>query len=259
MKRSAAVGYLRVSTQEQGRSGIGLTVQRSDIEAFAAREGLMIKTWYQDVQTGAGADPLLLRPGLAAALKDVKSLQCPLIVARLDRLSRNVHFISWLMEVRVHFIVAALGKDLDEFTLHIWASVAEQERKLISERCKAACAVMKARGVKMGMAQYSKARQRQISALANAGKRQAALERAEAYRPHIEWALRQPGLRGRPISLGRAAQALNERGTPSPYGGRWGGEQLMRMGRRLRLDHWPAGKPKRFARRPHYRRRWVME
>ena len=92
----------------------------------------------------------------------------------------------------MHFIVAALGKDLDEFTLHIWASVAEQERQLISDRNKAARAVMKARGIKMGMARYSQARQRQISALANAGKRRAARERAEAYRPHIEWALRQP-------------------------------------------------------------------
>jgi DNA invertase Pin-like site-specific DNA recombinase len=258
VKRSTAVGYLRVSTQEQGRSGIGLAVQRSDIEAFAAREGFSIKSWHQDVQTGAGADALLLRPGVAAALKEVKSLRCPLIVARLDRLSRNVHFISWLMENRVHFIVAALGKNLDQFTLHIWASVAEQERQLISDRNKAARAVMKARGIKMGMARYSKARQRQISALANAGRRRAARERAEAYRPYIEWALRQPGIRGRPISLDRAAQALNERGIPSPSAGRWGGEQLMRMGRRLGLHHPPAGKPKRFSRGPHYRERWVM-
>lgn len=255
---SAAIGYLRVSTQEQGRSGLGLAVQRTDIEEFAAREGFRVRSWYQDVQTGAGADALLLRPGLAGALKEAKSLRCPLIVARLDRLSRNVHFISGLMELRVHFIVAALGGDRDDFTLHIWASVAEQERKMISERCKAAFAAMKARGRNLGMARHSKAKRRRISALANAGKRKAALDRAEAYRPHIEWALRQPGVRGRPISLGRAAQALNDREIPSPGGGRWGSEQLMRMGRRLGLHHQPAGRPKRFSRRPHYRKRWVM-
>ena len=63
---SAAIAYLRVSTQEQGRSGLGLAVQRTEIEAFAAREGFSVKSWYQDVQTGAGADALLLRPGRAA-------------------------------------------------------------------------------------------------------------------------------------------------------------------------------------------------
>ena len=109
-----AVGYLRVSTREQGRSGTGLAAQRHEIEAFALREGFSIESWYQDVQTGAGADALLLRPQLAAALKEAKAARCSLIVSRLDRLSRNVHFITGLMEHRVHFIVAALGKDCDD-------------------------------------------------------------------------------------------------------------------------------------------------
>jgi DNA invertase Pin-like site-specific DNA recombinase len=64
----AAIGYLRVSTQEQGRSGLGLAAQRNDIQAFGSREGFVVRSWYQDVQTGAGADALLLRPGLATAL-----------------------------------------------------------------------------------------------------------------------------------------------------------------------------------------------
>src|SRR6266436_9656402 len=130
----ATIGYLRVSTREQGRSGLGLAAQRHEIEAFALREGFVVTSWHQDVQTGAGADALLLRPGLATALKEAKSARCPLIVSRLDRLSRNVHFISGLMEHRVHFIVAQLGKDRDNFTLHIWACIAEQERKMLSER-----------------------------------------------------------------------------------------------------------------------------
>src|ERR1019366_1733796 len=102
----AAIGYLRVSTQEQGRSGLGLAAQRFEIETFGKRKGFTVKSWHQDVQTGAGTDALLLRPGLAAGLKEAKSARCPLIVSRLDRLSRNVHFISGLMEHRVHFIVA---------------------------------------------------------------------------------------------------------------------------------------------------------
>src|SRR5258707_9159748 len=152
-----AIGYLRVSTREQGRSGLGLTAQRYDIEAFGAREGFRIKSWYQDVQTGAGKDALLLRPGLAEALKSARASRCPLIVSRLDRLSRNVHFITGLMEHKVHFIVAALGRDCDEFTLHIYASLAQQERKMISERTKAAISVAKARGKKRGLAKCSKA------------------------------------------------------------------------------------------------------
>jgi DNA invertase Pin-like site-specific DNA recombinase len=108
----AAIGYLRVSTAEQGRSGVGLAAQRFDIEKFAEREGFSVRSWHQDVQTGAGADALLLRPGLAAGLKEARAAKCPLIVSRLDRLSRNVHFISGLMEHRVHFIVAALGSGL---------------------------------------------------------------------------------------------------------------------------------------------------
>ena len=119
----AAIGYLRVSTKEQGRSGLGLAAQRHDIETFGQRQGFTVNSWHQDVQTGRGADALMLRPGLAAALKEAKLARCPLIVSRLDRLSRNVHFISGLMEHRVHFIVVALGRDCDEFTFHIYASL----------------------------------------------------------------------------------------------------------------------------------------
>jgi len=68
-----AIGYLRVSSREQVRSGLGLAAQRHEIEAFALREGFVVRSWYQDVQTGAGADALLLRPGLATALKEAKS------------------------------------------------------------------------------------------------------------------------------------------------------------------------------------------
>ena len=88
---------------------------------------------------------MLLRPGLPAALREARVARSPLIVSRLDRLSRNVHFISGLMEHRVHFIVAALGRDCDHFVLHIYASLAEQERKLISERVKASAAARSCR------------------------------------------------------------------------------------------------------------------
>jgi DNA invertase Pin-like site-specific DNA recombinase len=235
-----AIGYLRVSTREQGRSGVGLAAQRHDIEAFVAREGFEVNSWHQDIQTGAGKDALLLRPGLAAALKKARGARCPLIVSRLDRLSRNVHFISGLMEHRVHFMVAALGKDCDDFTLHIYASLAEQERRLISQRNKAAAAVLKRAGKKLGVLRWPKKKRRWIQAQAHAGVRRAAMERAESYRGHIEWAFRQPGVYGRPISYMAAASHLNSRNIPSARGATWSGTQIASMARRLGLDPAPA-------------------
>jgi len=252
---SEAIGYLRVSTREQGRSGLGLAAQRHDIEAFGAREGFTVKSWHQDVQTGAGADALLLRPGLVAALKEARSVRCPMIVSRLDRLSRNVHFITGLMEHRVHFIVAALGKDCDDFTLHIYASLAEQERKMISERVKAAHAASKRRGKKFGMALCSKTERRRIRALGRAALARVAVERAEAYRPLIEWAFQQPGRYGRPISRRDAAEKLNERNIPCAMGGRWKAAQLLRMARRIGLNP-PAARLPREVSRARVRAIW---
>ena len=233
-----AIGYLRVSTQEQGKSGLGLGAQRTAIETFAANEEMSVLAWYQDIQTGGGADALLLRPGLASALKHARKARCALIVSRLDRLSRNVHFISGLMEHKVHFVVAALGRDCDNFTLHIYASLAEQERKMISERIKAALAVAKAegrlnsRGRKRPKAWYRRFMEMSIEA-----RQKAAHERAELYRAHVEWALRQPGWFGGAISFHEAAKKLNAKGIPSITERSWTGGQLQKMARRLKLDH----------------------
>jgi DNA invertase Pin-like site-specific DNA recombinase len=235
-----AIGYLRVSTREQGRSGLGLAAQRQEIETFAAKEGLAIKTWHQDIQTGAGRDALLLRPGLATALEAARAARCPLIVSRLDRLSRNVHFITGLMEHRVHFVVAAFGRDCDEFTLHIYASIAEQERKMISERVKAALARCKN---KVYLRKCSKAFRRRLQALSAAAQSKAAMERAEAYRVHIEWALSQPGRGDTPISCKEAAAKLNEQKLDSPMGGRWYSQTLAHMARRLGLHEGPRSAP----------------
>jgi DNA invertase Pin-like site-specific DNA recombinase len=214
-----AIGYLRVSTQEQGRSGLGLAAQRFDIESFGKREGFSVTSWHQDIQTGAGKDALLLRPGLAAALKEARAARCPLIVSRLDRLSRNVHFIAGLMEHKVHFVVAVFGRDVDHFTLHIYASIAEQERKMISERVRAATLIAKSQGRKFGLQLRPKFWQRQVSALGRAALIQDANDRAQAYRVYIEWALKQPGRDGRPISFRGAAIRLNERNVETPSGG----------------------------------------
>jgi DNA invertase Pin-like site-specific DNA recombinase len=237
-----AIGYLRVSTKEQGRSGLGLDAQRKDIEGFSEREGFAIKAWHKDIQTGAGKDALLLRPGLATALKEARAVGAPLIVSRLDRLSRNVHFISGLMEHKVHFIIAAFGKDVDDFVIHIYASLAQQERKMIAERIKAAIAIAKANGRKFTLQTCSKAMKRRIREASVTARKKAATERLEAHRPHIEWAFRQQSRYGayRPLSFNEAAAKLNERGIESLTSGRWTGSGLARAARRLGLDPTPG-------------------
>jgi DNA invertase Pin-like site-specific DNA recombinase len=146
-----AIAYLRVSTAEQGRSGLGLEAQQATIERYAKSEGLTVSEWFTEVQSGKRvSDTLHERPQLAAALKIGKERKIPIIVAKLDRLSRSVHFISGLMEQKVEFICCDRGRQMDPFRLHIDAAFAEEERRRISIRTKDALAALKARGVKLG-------------------------------------------------------------------------------------------------------------
>ena len=134
----SAIAYFRVSTQRQQRSGLGIEAQRATVARFAEAEGLTIIAEYVEAETGKGADALDRRPQLAAALAAAKSAKCSVLVSKLDRLSRDVAFVSGLMAQRVPFIVAELGRDADPFMLHLYAALAEKERRLISERTQAA-------------------------------------------------------------------------------------------------------------------------
>ena len=145
-----AVAYFRVSTRQQQRSGLGIEAQRATIARFAEAEGLTIIAEFVEAETGKGADALDRRPQLAAALAAAKTAKCSVLVSKLDRLSRDVAFVSGLMAQRVPFIVAELGRDADPFMLHLYAALAEKERRLISERTKAALAIRKATGSKLG-------------------------------------------------------------------------------------------------------------
>src|SRR5215207_240117 len=145
-----AVAYIRVSTARQGRSGLGLEAQQAAIARFCEAEGFEVVAERIEVETGKGADALDRRPELAAALAEAKRRKCPVLVAKLDRLSRDVAFIAGLMAQRVPFIVAELGPDADPFMLHIYAALAEKERRLISARTKATLAAAKARGKRLG-------------------------------------------------------------------------------------------------------------
>jgi DNA invertase Pin-like site-specific DNA recombinase len=145
-----AIAYLRVSTQQQQHSGLGIEAQRAAIERFAAAESLLITAEYSEFETGKGADALDRRPQLAAALAAARKAKCSIVVSKLDRLSRDVAFVSGLMAQRVPFIVAELGRDADPFMLHLYAALAEKERRLISERTTAALQAKKASGAKLG-------------------------------------------------------------------------------------------------------------
>src|SRR3954449_492775 len=145
-----AVAYLRVSSEQQGRSGLGLDAQRQAVGRFAAEHGFSIVETYAEVETGKGGDALDRRPQLAAALRRAKAERCPVVVAKLDRLSRDVAFVSGLMAQHVPFVVAELGPDVDPFMLHVYAALAEKERSLISARTRDALAAAKARGVRLG-------------------------------------------------------------------------------------------------------------
>ena len=102
MTTARIISYVRVSTARQGRSGLGLEAQREAIARFAKAEGFELAGEFVEVETGKGADALARRPQLAAALSEAKHRRCAVAVAKLDRLSRDVHFISGLMAERVH-------------------------------------------------------------------------------------------------------------------------------------------------------------
>jgi Resolvase, N terminal domain len=132
------VAYLRVSTSRQGRSGLGIEAQRENIARFAAAEGYEVIGEYVEVETGKGADALERRPQLTAALNAARKRKGSVVVAKLDHLSRDVHFISGLMAHKVPFIVTELGADVDPFILHLYAALSEKERNLIAGRTKVA-------------------------------------------------------------------------------------------------------------------------
>jgi DNA invertase Pin-like site-specific DNA recombinase len=207
------ITYCRVSTKAQGRSGLGLEAQHEALTRFAAAEGFETVREFVEVETGKGSDALARRPQLAAALAEARRRRCPVAVAKLDRLSRDVHFISGLMAERVQFIVAELGADVDPFILHLFAAMAEKERAMIATRTRDALLRAKARGVKLGSPKLAEARKAASEAIgANA-------DRHAANVLPIIREIQRAGAK----SLRAVADALNARGVPTARGGQWQG------------------------------------
>lgn len=210
------IAYLRVSTEKQGRSGLGLEAQRAAVEAFAKAEGFDVVAVYEEIETGKGADALVARPKLREALAHARKVSAPVVVAKLDRLSRDVHFISGLMAQGVPFISVELGANADPFMLHLFAALAEKERALISMRTKVALAAAKARGQVLGNPKLADARR----AAANANK--AAADNAAARVLGI--AREYHEVLG--LSLRATAAKLNEMGIKTPRGGMWAAQSV---------------------------------
>jgi DNA invertase Pin-like site-specific DNA recombinase len=145
-----AIGYIRVSTQAQGRSGLGLGAQTAAIAQFAANEGFEIIETFTEIETGKGADALLTRPQLATALEVARLTHATIVAAKLDRLTRDVHFGSGLfMRTDVAFRIADMPH-ADNFQINIMLSVAQLEREMISKRTKVALQAARERGQKLG-------------------------------------------------------------------------------------------------------------
>jgi DNA invertase Pin-like site-specific DNA recombinase len=206
------VASLRVSTERQQRSGLGIEAQRATIVRFAESEGLSIIAEYVEAETGKGSDALDRRPQLAAALAAAKAAKCCVVVSKLDRLSRDVAFVSGLMAQRVPFIVAELGRDADPFMLHLYAALAEKERRLISERTRAALAAKRMGGARLGNPTNIVS----AGALGRTIQVAAADEFVTGLMPIIE-AVRRNGA----STLEAISCALNQRGIRPARGGRW--------------------------------------
>jgi DNA invertase Pin-like site-specific DNA recombinase len=209
------LAYYRVSTQRQGKSGLGLEAQRAAVEHFAEAEDLTMVKEFIEIESGKGTDALNLRPKLAAALAEARKQKCPVVVAKLDRLSRDVAFVAGLMSQRIPFIVAELGADADPFMLHIYAALAEKERRMISARTRAALKAAKARGVVLGNPRQS-ARTREL-----------ACAEAENVRPVLTEL--------KHLSSRQIAAELTLRGIATSRGGKWQSPTVLRMIDRLGL------------------------
>lgn len=225
-----AIAYLRVSTKDQGQSGLGLSAQRAAIESFAKREGVTVHAWHVEVETGKGSDALDRRPKLVEALRAAKKLGAPVVVSKLDRLSRDVHFISGLMAQRVEFIVTELGRQADPFVLHLFAALAEKERQLISDRTREGLKAARAKGTLLGMA--NPARRSNPVQLERAGAASSA--RADDFAASVHLQV-EGALSKAQGNLTHAAALLNESGHRSAAGKEWDRRSVAAVARRLKL------------------------
>lgn len=218
----SAVVYLRVSTARQGHSGLGLEAQRAAVQAHTASGGQVIVAEFVEIESGKRDD----RPQLAAALAAGRLHRATLVIAKLDRLARNVRFIAGIMDSGVDFVACDMPH-ANRLTLHLMAAMAEYEATAISERTKAALAAAKARGVKLGNpngASHLRDGCREAGSLGGAARRAMARAHALQVAPVLA-ELQALGIEGATAQ----ARELNRQGLPAPLGGHWHPNQVRRV------------------------------
>lgn len=201
------VSYLRVSTQEQGRSGLGLEAQRASVTSYLNGGRWTLVAEFVEVESGKDND----RPQLRKALERCKVTGATLVIAKLDRLSRNAAFLLNLRDAGVRFVAADIP-DANELTIGIMAVVAQAEREMISARTKAALEAAKARGVRLGSPEGFKGK-----VYREGGK--AAQEQAQAFAETLGPTLKD--MRDRGLSLSAMARELEAMGARTARGGAW--------------------------------------
>jgi DNA invertase Pin-like site-specific DNA recombinase len=214
------VAYYRVSTSKQGNSGLGLDAQRDAVLTYLTGGEWQLAAEFTEVESGRKSD----RPELAKALATCRRIGATLIIAKLDRLARNVAFVSNLMEAGVEFVAVDMPM-ANKLTVHILAAVAEHEREMISTRTKAALAAAKARGTKLGNPNGLSIEARTKGTTVGVERRKAA---AAARSADLIPVIAEIKASGR-TSLRAIAAELDARGIPAPRGGKWTAPAVMRL------------------------------
>jgi len=210
------VTYYRVSTQRQGASGLGLEAQRHTVEQYLTRSSGTAVESFTEVETGKGSNALEKRPQLRLALETCKKTGATLLIAKLDRLARNVHFVSGLLETGVDFVAADMP-NANKVMIQMYAVMSEWERDQISERTKAALAAAKARGVALGVTGPANLKS------CNEQRQQRAREFRDRVRPVLD------GMAAQGLSRRSMVLQLNALGIKAPLGGIWSLGQVQRF------------------------------
>jgi DNA invertase Pin-like site-specific DNA recombinase len=225
MSRERFIAYYRVSTDRQGRSGLGLEAQQEAVRQFLTGRPADLVAEYVEIESGSKDD----RPKLQEALTACQREKATLLIAKLDRLARSVAFISALMEAKTNFLAVDMPH-ASRLVLHVMAAFAEHEREMIRERTKAALAAAKARGVRLGTNGAALAARHRTEAVAYAEKVRAAIDSATMVGAH---------------TTREMAEYLNAAGIPSRQGGRWHPANVARVMRRL--GHFPPSEREKLA------------